>query len=137
MTDLRITTRDIVFTGRLERKLAPKTCEYVESILPYRSKVIHVKWSGEGCFVPLGEQAVPFGVENATTYPTPGQMIFYPGGYGDTEILLAYGSVAFLSKVGPLAGNHFLTIVEGLEKLPELGRRASWEGAQDIMIERI
>lgn len=137
MTDVRIKAGDLQFEARLERDLAPKTCEYFASILPYKSKFIQVKWSGEGCFIPLGEQSVPFGFENATSYPAPGQMLFYPGGYSETEILLAYGSVAFVSKVGQLAGNHFLTIVEGLEKLPELGRRVLWEGAQDIVIERI
>ena len=49
-----------------------------------------------------------------------------------TEILLAYGSVRFGSKVGQLAGNHFLTIVEGAEHLPELGRLTLWQGAQTI-----
>ncbi len=37
-------------------------------------------------------------------------MIFYPGGYSETEILLAYGGVRFASKLGQLAGNHFLTV---------------------------
>lgn len=37
--------------------------------------------------------------------------------------------------MGQLAGNHFLTIVEGREHLPELGRRTLWEGAQDIVFE--
>ncbi|MDQ3407207.1 MAG: DUF3830 family protein, partial [Chloroflexota bacterium] len=41
----------------------------------------------------------------------------------------------FSSKVGQLAGNHFATIVEGREQLPEMGRRVLWEGAQDITIE--
>jgi hypothetical protein len=36
--------------------------------------------------------------------------------------------------VGQLAGNHFLTLVSGLELLPELGRRVLWEGAQPIRI---
>ena len=35
-------------------------------------------------------------------------------------------------KAGPLAGNHFATVVEGVERLPELGRTALWEGAQPI-----
>jgi hypothetical protein len=36
---------------------------------------------------------------------------------------------------GPLAGNHFLTIVEGRESLTELGRLLGWEGAQEISFE--
>jgi hypothetical protein len=50
----------------------------------------------------------------------------------ETEILLAYGYVSFASKAGPLAGNHFATIVEGNEDLRALGRKFLWEGAQPI-----
>ena len=46
--------------------------------------------------------------------------------------MLAHGSVRFGSKVGQLAGNHFLTIGEGAEQLPELGRLTLWQGAQTI-----
>lgn len=137
MADIRITVGELHFLARLERDLAPQTCRYFEQLLPYQKQFIHVRWSGEGCWIPLGNEAVPFGVENATSYPAPGQMIFYPGGYSETEILLAYGSVCFASKLGQLAGNHFLTIVEGLEQLPALGKRALWEGAQGVLIERI
>jgi hypothetical protein len=34
--------------------------------------------------------------------------------------------------MGQLAGNHFATIYEGNELLPELGRIVMWEGAQEI-----
>ena len=51
----------------------------------------------------------------------------------ETELLLAYGYVAFASKAGALAGNHFATMVEGHENLRELGRRMLWEGAQEIV----
>ena len=37
--------------------------------------------------------------------------------------------------MGQLAGNHFATIVEGAEQLPELGRVVLWEGAQPIVFE--
>ena len=53
----------------------------------------------------------------------------------ETEILFAYGSVQFASKVGVLAGNHFLTITEGMERLAEFGRGVLWGGAQDILFE--
>lgn len=137
MTDIRITAGDLVFLARLERERAPETCRYFLSLLPYKTQFVHVRWSGEGCWVPLGDAPVPFTFENATSYPAPGQMIFYPGGYSETEILLAYGAVNFASKLGQLAGNHFLTIVEGLDQLPVLGKRALWQGAQDVLIESL
>jgi hypothetical protein len=36
-----------------------------------------------------------------------------------------------------LAANHFLTIVEGQEQLPEMGRMVLWQGAQDIIFEAL
>jgi hypothetical protein len=137
MSDLLITTGDLRFVGRLERELAPQTCTWFEARLPYSTKFIHVRWSGEACWVPMGDEVMPFGFENATSHPAPGQMIFYPGGYSETEILLAYGGVCFASKLGQLAGNHFLTITEGLEQLPLLGKLTLWHGAQDVLVERI
>jgi hypothetical protein len=101
-------------------------------MLPYRERLIHVRWSGEACWIPLGDLDLGLGYENATSYPAPGQLLLHPGGVSETEILLAYGAVRFASRVGQLAGNHFLTIVEGAEQLPELGRLTLWQGAQPI-----
>ena len=42
---------------------------------------------------------------------------------------------SFASKMGPLAGNHFLTIVHGREHLRALGHKVLWEGAQDVVFE--
>ena len=136
MTKLILTAGPFRFGARLETDLAPKTCAWFEGLLPYAQKIIHVRWSGEGCWIPLGDEPVALPVENATSYPAPGQMIFYPGGFSETEFLLAYGGVRFASKLGQLAGNHFLTLTDGLEQLPKLGRLALWEGAQDILVER-
>ncbi len=86
-------------------------------------------------WIPMGDRRIEVGPENATSHPAPGQVLFYPGGLSEMEILVPYGSVLFASKVGQLAGNHFATIVEGLEQLAELGRRTLWTGAQDIAFE--
>jgi hypothetical protein len=64
-----------------------------------------------------------------------GDLLFHPGGFSETEILLAYGSCCFASKLGQLAGNHFLTVVEGRDRLRALGEKTLWQGAQDILFE--
>jgi hypothetical protein len=43
-----------------------------------------------------------------------------------------YGNTCFSSRVGQLAGNHFLTIVDERGGLAEVGRRLLQEGAQSI-----
>lgn len=132
MTDIRITAGPHVFTARFDREAAPKTCAWFASVLPYRERIIHVRWSGEACWIPLGGLDPGIGHENATSYPAPGQILFYPTGISETEILLAYGACQFASKAGQLAGNAFLTIVEGLENLRPLGELTLWHGAQAI-----
>ncbi len=134
MTDLRITAGSFTFGARFE-PAAPRTVEKFRSLLPYRERIIHVRWSGEACWIPLGDLDLGLGYENPTSYPAPGQILLHPGGVSETEILLAYGSVQFASKVGVLAGNHFLTITEGLDRLAELGRTVLWHGAQEIVFE--
>ena len=136
MTSLRITAGPFNFQARFETGLAPKTCEIFARLLPYQQRVIHVRWSGEAVWIPLGETNLGVPAENQTSYPAPGQMILYPGGISETEILLAYGGVCFASKMGQLAGNHFLTIVDGVDQLRPLGEHVLWKGALDIVFER-
>ena len=129
---LEINAGGFAFAARFEDEAAPETVAAFRRMLPLDSKIIHVRWSGEGGWIPMGDLDVGIGPENATSYPSPGELIFYPGGVSETELLLAYGYVAFASKAGALAGNHFATIVSGNENLRELGRRMLWDGAQDI-----
>ena len=135
MTSIRIKAATFAFKARLELEKASKTCAKFQTLLPYRQRIIHVRWSGEGCWIPLGDLNLGLSYENHTSYPAPGEIIVYPGGISETEILLAYGSVHFASKVGQLAGNHFLTITEGRENLRPLGEQVLWQGAQDIVFE--
>jgi len=83
----------------------------------------------------MGNLKVDLPQEEATRHPRPGQLILYPGGISETEILIAYGAVAFASKAGPLAGNPLLTITEKLDQLAEIGRHILWHGSSDLIIE--
>ena len=133
---IRITVGpDLRFFGSLEQQLAPQTCAAFLQMLPLRQRLIQARWSGEAAWVPLGDLDVGVGPEHETSHPAAGQLLLYPRGVSETEILFPYGTTVFASKFGQLAGNHFLTIVEGREHLSELGRRVAWEGAQDILFE--
>jgi hypothetical protein len=132
---LEIVSGEFRFVARIEEKAAPETVAAFRRLLPLESRIIHARWSGEACWIPFGELDVGLRPENATCYPAPGQILFYPGGVSETEILLPYGPTAFASKAGALAGNHFATVLEGVAEFGELGRRVLWEGAQPISFE--
>ena len=129
---LLIAVADLQFRGRLETTLAPATCAAFLRILPFEDRLIQTRWSGESAWIPMGDRDLGIGAENATGHPAPGQVLLYPKGVSETEILFPYGITAFASKFGPLAGNHFLTLVDGTEQLAELGRRVLYEGAQPV-----
>ena len=134
MSRVRITAGGFVFIAETHPD-APLTVAAFAQLMPYKQKLIHVRWSGEGCWVPLGDFQLGVGFENHTSHPSRGDILFYPGGYSETEIIWAYGPCSFASRMGALAGNHFLTIVEGQEQLQALGKKVLWEGAQDVLFE--
>ena len=130
---LEITVGSLRFTARWESNAAPKTCAAFRRLLPLRARLVQARWSGESAWVPLGDLETGLDFENHTSYPAAGQLLLYPGGISETEVLFPYGSTSFASKAGPLAGNHFATIDEGRELLTELGRRVLYDGAQEIV----
>ena len=133
---LRIVVGELRFAARLEKEGAPRTVRALEGLLPLRSQLVQARWSGESAWVPLGwELDLRLEPENASSYPAAGELLLYPGGLSEVEILFPYGATCFASKMGQLAGNHFGTIVEGREQLPELGRAVLWDGAQDVTFE--
>ena len=132
MTKLKVTAGEFTFNANLEKELAPNTCAAFEKLMRFTGQLVHVRWSGEGIWIPLGDMDFGVGYENHTSHPAPGQIILYPGGISETEILLAYGGVDFSSKMGQLAGNHFITLLDGLENLMELGNTVLWKGAQSV-----
>ena len=135
MEQVRIKSGEFLFVGELHSLEAPKTCEAFKKLLPLRSRFIHVRWSGEGIWIPFGEERLGLEYENHTSHPAKGEMLLYPGGISEMEMILAYGRCSFASQYGPLAGNHFLTITEGIENLKAFGEKVLWEGAQEIQIE--
>ncbi|MEO7295440.1 MAG: DUF3830 family protein [Candidatus Limnocylindria bacterium] len=139
MVDLTIRVGEQTFTARWEAD-APQTRAALRPWLPIRSRLIHCKWSGESTWIPFGDERPQVGFENHTSHPAPGDLLIYTGEISECVILFPYGACSFSSRVGPLAGNHFATLVpdEGwLERLREVGRRVLWEGAQDIEISGI
>lgn len=109
------------------------TVQWFESQLPFANKVIHARWSGEAVWIPLGDLATGLPQENHTNHPSRGDILFYPGGTSEAETLLVYGSAQFASKMGNIAGNHFLTMTTGHDKLQAFGTKVLWQGAQDIV----
>jgi hypothetical protein len=135
METLSIQAGPFSFVAKLEAEHAPKTCEAFRRMLPFENRVIHSRWSGEAVWIPLGDLETGLEPENHTSHPSRGDLLLYPGGLSETEILFAYGSSRFASKMGQLAGNHFLTVVEGRENLMELGKLVLWQGAQHIVFQ--
>lgn len=136
---LEIKAGGFTFKARFEEEAAPRTCAtFREKLLPLDSRIIHVRWSGQAGWIPFGDEMdLGLAPENGTCYPHPGEIVLYPGGVSETEILLAYGYVNFASKAGQLSGNHFATIYEGNENLAALGEKFLWEGAQEISFREI
>ena len=137
MNTLQIQAGPYIFKARLERERAPETCQRFVELLPFANQVIHSRWSGEAVWIPLGDFDTGLGFENHTSHPSRGDILLYPGGFSETEILFAYGSSCFASKMGQLAGNHFLTVLEGRENLEAFGKLVLWQGAQDIVFELV
>ena len=132
MNDIEITIGEQRFTGRLEFANAPRACALFTARLPYVTQLVHARWSGEDCWIPTGDPVSDLGQDPVTGTPRPGQILYYGGGAGEPEILVPYGVTRFACNAGPLAGSHFLTIDDGLDRLETVGRAILWSGAQPI-----
>jgi hypothetical protein len=130
---LKITVGELTLTAEMHPEKAPETCRMLTAAMPIKGNLIQARWSGEAAWLQMDPHGVEAPQENATSYPGPGQLLYYPGGVSEKEMLFPYGSACFASKFGLLPGNHFATITQG--DLEKLGLNVLWEGAQEITVE--
>ncbi len=130
---MKIKIEQHVFCAEFEDAKSPMTCQAFRRAMPFSGEIVHVRWSGEGVWIPLAAMDFAVGYEDATSYPAPGQILLYPKGKSETEILIAYGCVQFASKAGVLAGNHFATITSDLDVLRQMGVDTLWSGKKSIV----
>lgn len=128
-----------MFSGRLLPEKAPETCKWFLARLPFKVTMIQAAWSGMAIFCGLDNSAKRIPFESATSYPAKGEVLMYPGNeLGNTgEIYIPYGGNRFACPIGQIAGNHFLTIEEGIERLPEFGRFVRHKGAQEMQFREV
>jgi hypothetical protein len=137
MTSIILEIENEKFRANLHQDQAPKTVEALLQLLPYRSKVIHARFSGEAIWIPLpADFHLNVPLENQTSYPSKGELLYYPGFVSEKEVLIPYGATVFSSRVGQLPGNHFATITDGHERLASVGTKVLWEGAKEISISK-
>ena len=134
---IKITIGKFEFIAKMHLDRAPETCRILIEKMPIKGKVIQARWSGEAAWLQMDPYGIEAPQENATSYPGPGQILYYPGGVSEKEILIPYGSACFASRFGLLPGNHFATVIEGNELLELMGEKVLWDGAQSIRIEKV
>ena len=91
---LEITVAEFRLVARLEEEGAPRTVAAFRRLLPLESKLIQARWSGQSAWIPFGDLDLGIGFEDPTSYPAPGELLIYPGGVSETEILFPYGERA-------------------------------------------
>jgi Protein of unknown function (DUF3830) len=123
---------DLRFIGRFETQ-APLSCAWLRGRLPVEGAMRQARWSGEAAWFPLGID-VRLAAENSISRPKPGQILLYAGEASEPELLFPYGECRFAWKGGSLAGNHVITLVEGLTELTALGDAVQFKGARPFRI---
>jgi hypothetical protein len=121
-------------TARLETSRAPLTCAAFRERLPFTGTLVQARWSGEACWIPLGDLDLGVPLEHPVSEPARGMVLFHPADESETEILVPYGTTRFASVHGPLQGTPFLTILD-LPALARLGQEILMGGAQEIVFE--
>ena len=122
-------------SGDLHDAKTPESVEALRELLPLRTTLLHVRWSGYATWVNLEGKGLPdVPRENHTVYPSRGDVLLYPGFENEPELLLACGPTCFKSPAGELAGNHVATVDAAPETLRELEVSTLEDGGRDVEI---
>ena len=98
------------------------------------NKLVQARWSGEAAWIPLGALDLGLNYENHTASRRPAGLL--PGGYRDGDPVSLRWHV--LREYRRTACRQPLSDHNRRARTPaRLGRLVLWEGAQDIVFERI
>ncbi len=95
--NIKITVGDLVLKAEMHPDKAPETCRMLTEKMPIKGNLIQARWSGEAAWLQMDPHGVEAPQENATSYPGPGQLLYYPGGVSEKEMLFPHGSAIFAS----------------------------------------
>src|SRR5688500_6704380 len=74
-------------TARRASERATRICAPFAAVLPFSTRRVQARCSGESAWFPPGDFRFDVGVEHATSTPAPGQILLYPKGVSETETL--------------------------------------------------
>ena len=102
---LEITACESLFGARSEEDVARETVAAFRRMLLLQPEIDpRGAASGQGGWTPSGDPHVGIGAENATRYPSPGELIFYPGGASETSSCSRTAMSRSRARPGALAG---------------------------------
>ena len=138
MERIRIKAGRFEFVARFESEKAPKTCAKFRSMLPYKERIIHVRWSGEGCWIPLGDLDLGLAVREPHQLSGAGRDHPLSRRLQRDRDSARLWRRAFCEQSRPARRQPFS---DGRSKaatnLRPLGEHVLWHGAQDILFEAI
>lgn len=151
--ELVLTRQERVFTARLLRENAPRTCDALARTLerePIRGLTYHAIYSGHEFYIYCPPEPLP--LENHVVWPKPGQLLYYHfpenkyagmhvhkeriGDVEAAEIAVWYGpgDLRIVTEAG-IRGNLFAEIVpEQLDEFYEAGNTILHGGQEELVI---
>ena len=155
--EISLLQRKVRAFAKLQDESAPRTCEAVWTALPLEGPIFHAKHANNEVYTLVESFAAKEpGLENATIFPIPGDLVYFyfppervatfAAGFegilteevrnsavrhGLIDLALFYGRDNFLfSYLGPTPGNVYATITEGLEEMARACHDVWYAGAK-------